>query len=117
MNHRDYIFLTKLNNELKVGIDFLNKVSLDEFLNDEKLKRAACMTAINVGELVKGLTDQTTKKYCEIPWKQIAGFRDIAAHKYETLKMGDVYDVVKQDYSNLSAQITKILDNEIDEKK
>ena len=43
--------------------------------------------------------------------------RDIAAHKYETLKMGDVYDVVKQDYPNLSAQITKILDNEIDEKK
>lgn len=117
MNHRDYIFLAKINSELKVGIDFLNKVSLDGFLKDEKLKRATCMTAINVGELVKGLTDQTITKYRDIPWKKIAGFRDIAAHKYETLKMGDVYDVVKQDYPNLLTQIAKILDNEIDEKK
>lgn len=75
------------------------------------------MTAINVGELVKGLDDTTTKKYSTIPWKKIAGFRDIAAHKYETLKMGDVYDVVKQDYPNLKNEINKILETEVDERK
>ena len=117
MNHRDYVFLTKINNEIKVGIDFLKDVVIEDFLTDEELKRATCMTAINVGELVKGLTEQTTKKYNDIPWKKIAGFRDIAAHKYETLKMGDVYEVVKQDYPSLRDQITSILDNETDEKK
>lgn len=117
MNHRDYIFMTKINNEIKVGIGFLNNVTMDAFIKDEQLKRATCMTAINVGELVKGLTEQTTKKYSNIPWKKIAGFRDIAAHKYETLKMGDVYEVVKQDYPALSEQITKILENETDERK
>ena len=117
MNHRDYIFLTKINDEIKVGISFLANITIDDFLKDEKLKRATCMTAINVGELVKGLTELTTKKYSDIPWKKIAGFRDIAAHKYETLKMGDVYEVVKKDYPVLFEQITKILDNEIDKKK
>ncbi len=117
MNHRDYIFLTKIHNEIEVGIGFLKDVTMDEFLKDEQLKRATCMTSINVGELVKGLTEQTTKKYCDIPWKKIAGFRDIAAHKYETLKMGDVYEVVKQDYPTLLEQITKILESEIDERR
>ena len=63
MNHRDYMFLTKINNEIQVGIDFLCDVSQKDFLNDEKLKRAVCMTSINVGEMVKGLTDITTKIY------------------------------------------------------
>ena len=117
MNHRDYVFLTKINNEIKVGIDFLKNYTIEDFLNDEELKRATCMTAINVGELVKGLTELTTKKYTKIPWKKIAGFRDIAAHKYETLKMGDVYEVVKQDYPILLEQIKGILENEIDERK
>ncbi len=117
MNHRDYIFLTKINSEVQVGMDFLSGVSEETFLSDEKLKRAVCMTAINVGELVKGLTDLTTTKYKNIPWKKIAGFRDIAAHKYETLKMGDVYAVVKEDYPNLKSSISEILKISIDEKK
>ena len=77
MNHRDYIFLTKINSEIKMGMDFLKDITINDFLEDEQLKRATCMTAINVGELVKGLTEQTTSKYCDIPWKKIAGFRDI----------------------------------------
>lgn len=117
MNHRDYIFLTKISNEINIGIGFLKNVTIDNFLRNEELKRATCMTAINVGELVKGLTELTTKKYSSIPWKKIAGFRDIAAHKYETLKMGDVYEVVKEDYPVLLEQISKILENEVDEKK
>ena len=116
MSHRDYIFLTKINSEIKVGIEFLNNISLESFLNDDLIKRAVCMTVINIGEMVKGLTDNTTKKYKDIPWKKISGFRDIAAHKYETLKMGDVYSVVKQDYPILMNQITNILKNEIDER-
>ncbi len=49
------------------------------------------MTVINIGELVKNITDETRKKYTKIPWKAIAGIRDIAAHKYQTLRMEDVY--------------------------
>lgn len=117
MNHRDYIFLKKIKLEISVGISFIEGISQEAFLKDEKLKRAVSMTAINVGQLVKGLTDITTKAYPNIPWKKIAGFRDIAAHKYETLNMADVYDVVKIDYPTLLNDINDILDKNVDEKK
>lgn len=117
MLHRDYIFIKKIGSELKLGINFIENITLEQFLKDEQIKRAVCMTAINVGELVKGLTDVTTKKYSDIPWKKIAGFRDIAAHKYEALNMGDVYKVVKEDFYQLDKKITEIINNETDEKK
>lgn len=75
--------------------------SLEEFENDEMLKRAVCMTVINIGELVKNVSDETRKNNRQIPWKAAAGFRDIAAHKYQTLKMRDVYQTVTTDFIEL----------------
>ena len=67
------------------------------------------MTVINIGELVKNLTDETRFAYPHIPWKAIAGFSDVAAHKYQTLRMEDVYETVVTDFPSLKEQIEEIL--------
>ena len=67
------------------------------------------MTVINIGELVKNITDETRKKYTKIPWKAIAGMRDIAAHKYQTLRMEDVYYTMKVDLVELKKQLKEIV--------
>ena len=117
MNHRDYILIKKIISELNVANDLLGEATLEEFTADEKTKRAVCMTVINIGELIKNVTDSTRQKYPQIPWRQAAGFRDIAAHKYQTLKMGDVYKTVSEDFSVLKIQLTDILNLERDEFK
>ena len=73
------------------------------------LMRAVGMTVINIGELVKNLSDETRLAFPHIPWKAIAGFRDVAAHKYQTLRMEDVYETVVTDYPTLKQQIEQIL--------
>ena len=78
-------------------------------MDDEVLKRAIGMTVINIGELVKNLTDDFRATYNSIPWKEISGFRDIAAHKYKTLDMKIVYNTVKFDIVELKKSIENIL--------
>lgn len=112
MQHRDKIVLQKVIGELNIGIDLLSSCTLDEFLQNELLKRALGMTTINVGELIKNITPELKKQYPEIPWKAIAGMRDITAHKYQTLRMEDVYNTVKNDFPNLKVQLKSILDDE-----
>ena len=87
----------------------LNGCSQDDFLKNEILKRPVCMTVINIGELVKGLSNESRLQYAKIPWKQIAGFRDIAAHKYAALNMKDVYTTVINDLPELKKDISDIL--------
>ena len=116
MKHRDKIVLEKIISEINVGLSILSDKSFDAFNKDETVKRAVCMTAINVGELIKIITDDIRLKYKEIPWKQITGFRDVAAHKYEALDMKDVYDTVHDDFPVLKSNIEDILKNEVDEK-
>jgi len=87
MQHRDRTILSKVLDEISVALSMISNSAFDEFDNNEMMKRAICMTVINIGELVKNLSDEIRTKYSNIPWRSIAGFRDIAAHKYQTLKM------------------------------
>ena len=56
MNRRDGIILQKVLSEVNIAAGMMKGCSLTEFLDNEMLKRAVCMTVINVGELVKNLT-------------------------------------------------------------
>lgn len=53
MNNRDLQLLNKIIKEIDIAIAMINDFSESAFLNDEKIKRATCMTLINIGELVK----------------------------------------------------------------
>ena len=55
MERREKIILEKVLSEIEIAGKIIGTSSLPEFLSDELLKRAACMTVINIGELVKNL--------------------------------------------------------------
>ncbi len=109
MERREEIILKKVLSEISIVREMMGDCSLEQFKQNEMLLRAVGMTVINIGELVKNLGDETRLAYPHIPWKAIAGFRDIAAHKYQTLRMEDVYETVVTDFPALKAQIEEIL--------
>lgn len=109
MGHRDEVILKKVLDEIRVARNMMGDCAYPEFAGNEMLKRAVCMTVINIGELVKNLSEGCRRDNPTIPWKEIAGFRDIAAHKYQTLRMEDVYETVKSDFPVLCRQIEAVL--------
>ena len=109
MEHRDEVILRKVLSEVRIAAEMLGNSQLDTFLANEMLKRAVCMTVINIGELVKNLSEECRLSNPQVAWKAIAGFRDIAAHKYQTLKMEDVYETVATDFPDLEQKIKQIL--------
>ena len=111
MQRRDYIVINKILSEIDIAFDMIGDSALSDFLNNEMMQRAVSMTVINIGELVKTITDETRLEYQNIPWKAIAGMRDIAAHKYQTLRMEDVYNTVMIDLPYLRMQLRDIIDN------
>ena len=86
MQRREKIVLKKICSEIEIISDFLQGINLEEFLADEKTKRAVGMTAINIGELAKNLSQEFRQNFPEIEWRKAEGFRDIVAHKYSHKK-------------------------------
>lgn len=114
MRHRDRITLKKIISEMNIGMQILGDMSEEEFLKDEIFKRALSMTVINVGELVKTVTEDMRTAHKEFPWKAVAGMRDVTAHRYQTLRMEDVYVTVHDEYPELLQMLQRILDTEPD---
>ena len=54
MEHRNQVILRKVLSEIDIASQFLSDCTLEEFVADELLKRAVCMTVINIGELKAG---------------------------------------------------------------
>lgn len=68
MNHRDVQILQKIIQEIDIADEMMKEKSLEDFKNNEMLKRAVCMTVINIGELIKNITDETKQKICRKCW-------------------------------------------------
>ena len=109
MQHRDKIILDKIIDEANIATKMLSDIKQEDFVSDDILKRAAAMSVINIGELVKNLTFEFINEYKSVPWKAISGFRDVASHKYGTLDMNIVYNTVKIDIPMLKENIQQIL--------
>ena len=108
MSNRDHQITMKILSEINVLEELVKELNLESFLDDEKTKWACCMTLINIGELVKNLTDEFKENFDFVPWKSIAGMRDVAAHKYQTLKMGDVWITIEKDIPKLKVELNRI---------
>jgi uncharacterized protein with HEPN domain len=105
MDRRDSAVLRKIAEETVVIQDLIFGFDIDAFIKDEKTKRAVCITLINIGELVKLLTDDMKGRNPDIPWRSITGLRDVTAHGYQTLRMEDIWETVTQDIPRLREQI------------
>ena len=81
MTNRDQQICKKILSEIAVAQEMLDGIPLEQFIADERTARAVSMTLINIGELVKNITQELKDAHREIPWRAIAGMRDVAAHR------------------------------------
>ena len=106
--NRDESLLNYIKNEILVIKRSTITLDQNSFLANDEKQRAVCMTLINIGEAVKQLSAQVKLKYKYVDWKGASSFRDVAAHKYGSLRMDDVWDVIENDLSKFEEQVKEI---------
>jgi len=76
---------------------------------DERLKRDALLyNLMIVGEAVKAISDETKARQPEIPWREIAGLRDLLAHEYYQIELGVIEDIVTRDLAPLATAVAAL---------
>ncbi|HEY9909134.1 MAG TPA: DUF86 domain-containing protein [Thermosynechococcaceae cyanobacterium] len=84
----------------------INRVELEA--NDEKLSAILYQITI-IGEATKRLSSTFRQQHPEIPWREMAGMRDVLVHEYDQLDFDVVWDVVQNKLSELLSLIEILL--------
>lgn len=81
------------------------------FFNKEEgfiYRNSITMPILQIGELVKNLSEEFTLKYNTIPWKAIAGMRDIFAHHYGAIDYDMTWNTSVEDIVDLKLFLESI---------
>lgn len=93
---------------------FTDSVSEYQFLEDELRQSAVLQKLIVIGEAAAHLSADFRKKYNDILWEDIVGFRNIAVHEYFAVLWQIVWNTALFDVPVLSEAIQQILKNDFE---
>jgi uncharacterized protein with HEPN domain len=62
-----------------------------------------------LGEAAKRVPEEYRSQNTSIPWKVMAGFRDVLIHNYEGVDVKRVWQIVEQDLQQVKTAITALL--------
>lgn len=104
----DTVYLAQINDCIKKIKDFTRETDFKKFSTDQKTQSAVIMQLAIIGELAKKISKET-KVQIDLPWREIAGFRDRAIHNYYQIDLGIVWQTIKDDLKILENSIKTFL--------
>lgn len=82
MSRDELLYLDDIQESCGKVLRFTKGMTYKDFVNDDLRFDAVLRNLEIIGEAVKNISDETRRKYPQIKWRKIAGFRNIVAHEY-----------------------------------
>ena len=109
MKKDPHVYLLHIRNAL-LSIEQYTKGGKKHFLADELTQDGVIYNLAVIGEAVKKLPKPLRTAYPTIPWKSVAGLRDIVIHDYDSTDIQKIWKIVERDLPPLRQTIERMLD-------
>jgi len=108
MKRRFRLFIEDIIESIKLIEEYMGNTSKKNLGSNQKLKDSIVRRLEIIGEAVKNIPWDFREKHPEVPWKKIAGLRDIIIHTYFNIDLDITWDIIKKDLPDLKEKISKI---------
>jgi uncharacterized protein with HEPN domain len=109
MKRDSNIYLTDILDSIIKIEQYLVSISETEFFANQEKQDAVIRRLEIIGEAVKKLPMQLRDENPEIPWKQIAGMRDVIIHEYFEVSLETVWRTLKNDLPDIKSKLERMM--------
>ena len=85
--------------------DYTRGMTFEEFERDTKTQDAVVRNIEVIGEAVKRLSPEFKRRHPDVPWKQMAGMRDVVIHRYFGVALDIVWKVIGEDLPKVISRL------------
>ncbi|MCL5010617.1 MAG: DUF86 domain-containing protein [Patescibacteria group bacterium] len=91
--------------------DYKKGISKPDFFANNQAQDAIVRRLEIIGEAAKNIPLSFRAKFKKVPWKRIAGLRDILTHEYFGVNLAKVWGVIKNDLPLLKQETLAMLED------
>ena len=106
--NRDRSSLAQILERIELAVEFAGRDKA-AFLKRRIAQEAVVRELEIIGEASKRLSRETRNLPGGAPWKQMAGFRDIAIHQYDALDLERVWEIVRRDLPKIRLRVRVVI--------
>ncbi len=103
------VFLQHIIESIELIEDYIQGKNFKEFKESIQLQDSVFRRLEIIGEAVKNLPDEIKNMKSDIPWKEIAGMRDILIHQYFGVDLQLTWQVIKEDNRKIKTLLIELL--------
>ena len=102
------VYIEDIQESISKIEEYTKAVSRDDFLSNTQVQDAVLRRLEIMGEAVKNIPDEFKNRYPEIPWKKIAGMRDVLIHAYFGVNLDRIWKIIEEDIPHLKSEMAKV---------
>ncbi len=108
-NNRDAGYLWDMLQAARHLQEFTAGLSYEDYLNSILLQSAVERQLEILGEAARRMSEAFRQEHPEIPWSAIIGQRNVIAHQYDDIELGQIWSVVTSDIPELISQLEPLI--------
>ena len=108
MKKDDLIYVDHILDSIKKIEKYTDNLTIHVFVENELIQDGVIRNFEIIGEATKHLSKDFRNNYSDIPWKQIAGMRDILIHDYLGIDIYAVWETIESNLPRLKKQLLQI---------
>lgn len=94
---RDPAWLLDMLKAAQMVQEYASSLDEPQFLANSRDQDAILRQLTILGEAAKRVSQEFRREHQEIPWRQIAGLRDVVVHDYLLVDLQEVWRIIQED--------------------